>query len=134
METCSVHEKLSRFIRHLSNGLIYSIQICEISHQTFGPSNRKWPTCPMIFVNTGQWTCTYSRPMIVHMGRVTELKLSCYPVLLSVDSETRYSNKTAAPPRPDPYVVRSNSILVQCSCIKEKDYNRNTKNGLFNHL
>ena len=30
-------------------GFIYSIQICEISHQTFGPSH--W-TCPMIFVNT----------------------------------------------------------------------------------
>ena len=29
---------------------LYSIQICEISHQTFGPSHRK---CPMIFVNTG---------------------------------------------------------------------------------
>ena len=34
-------------------GFIYSIQICEISHQTFGPSHRKCPTCPMIFVNTG---------------------------------------------------------------------------------
>ena len=33
-------------------GFIYSIQICEISHQTFGPSHRKCPTCPMIFVNT----------------------------------------------------------------------------------
>ena len=34
-------------------GFIYSIQICEISHQTFGPSHRKCPTCPMIFMNTG---------------------------------------------------------------------------------
>ena len=33
-------------------GFICSIQICEISHQTFGPSHRKCPTCPMIFVNT----------------------------------------------------------------------------------
>ena len=33
-------------------GFIYSIKICEISHQTFGPSHRKCPTCPMIFVNT----------------------------------------------------------------------------------
>ena len=33
-------------------GFIYSIQNCEISHQTFGPSHRKCPTCPMIFVNT----------------------------------------------------------------------------------
>ena len=33
-------------------GFIYSIQICEISHQTFGPSHQKCPTCPMIFVNT----------------------------------------------------------------------------------
>ena len=34
-------------------GFICSIQICEISHQTFGPSHRKCPTCPMILVNTG---------------------------------------------------------------------------------
>ena len=34
-------------------GFIYSILICEISHQTSGPSHRKCPTCPMIFVNTG---------------------------------------------------------------------------------
>ena len=33
-------------------GFIYSILICEISHQTSGPSHRKCPTCPMIFVNT----------------------------------------------------------------------------------
>ena len=31
---------------------IYSIQIFEMSHQTFGLSHRKCPTCPMIFVNT----------------------------------------------------------------------------------
>ena len=48
----SVPEKLSWFIRHLSDGLIYSIQICEISHQTFGRSHRKCPMCPMIFMNT----------------------------------------------------------------------------------
>ena len=33
-------------------GFMYSIQIREISHRTFGPSHRKCPTCPMIFVNT----------------------------------------------------------------------------------
>ena len=33
-------------------GFIYSIQICEISHQIFGPSHQKCLTCPMIFVNT----------------------------------------------------------------------------------
>ena len=33
-------------------GFIYSIQICEISHQTFGPSHQKCTVCPMIFVNT----------------------------------------------------------------------------------
>ena len=33
-------------------GFIYSIQNCEISHQTFRPSHQKCPTCPMIFVNT----------------------------------------------------------------------------------
>ena len=37
-------------------GFMYSIQICEISHQTFGPSHRKCPTCPMIFVNTADGT------------------------------------------------------------------------------
>ena len=50
----SVTEKLSWFIRHLNcpMGFIYSIQFCEISHQTFGPSHLKCPTCPMVFVNT----------------------------------------------------------------------------------
>ena len=33
-------------------GFIYSIEICEISHQTFGPSHRKCPMCPMILMNT----------------------------------------------------------------------------------
>ena len=33
-------------------GFVYSIQICEISHQTFGPSHRKCPMCLMIFMNT----------------------------------------------------------------------------------
>ena len=33
-------------------GFIYSIQNYEISLQTFVPSHRKCPTCPMIFVNT----------------------------------------------------------------------------------
>ena len=33
-------------------GLMYSIKIRQISHRTFGPSHRKCPTCPMIFVNT----------------------------------------------------------------------------------
>ena len=33
-------------------GFIYFIQICEISHRTFGPRHRKCPICPMIFMNT----------------------------------------------------------------------------------
>ena len=33
-------------------GFIYSIEIYEISHRTFGPSHRKCPTCPTIFMNT----------------------------------------------------------------------------------
>ena len=33
-------------------GFIYSIQICEIFHRTFGPSHQKCPMCPMIFMNT----------------------------------------------------------------------------------
>ena len=41
-------------------GFIYSIQICEISHQTFGPSHRKCPMCPMIFMNTGMLTPNFS--------------------------------------------------------------------------
>ena len=48
-------------------GFIYFFQICEISHQTFGPSNQKCLTCPMIFINTVQmlvpylyWTQTWS--------------------------------------------------------------------------
>ena len=36
-------------------GLIYSFQICEIFHQTFGPRHRKCLMCPMIFVNTVTW-------------------------------------------------------------------------------
>ena len=36
-------------------GFIYSIQICEISHQSFGPSCRKCLTCLMIFMNTVAW-------------------------------------------------------------------------------
>ena len=31
---------------------IYSIGICEISHQTFGPSHRKCPTCLTFFAYT----------------------------------------------------------------------------------
>ena len=51
----SVAEKCWWFIRHSSDGLYFicSIQICEICHQTFGPSHQKCPTCLMIFVN---WT------------------------------------------------------------------------------
>ena len=40
-------------IRNFYDGLyIYSIQICKIFHQTFGPSHRKYLTCLMITVNT----------------------------------------------------------------------------------
>ena len=35
-----------------SMGFIYSIQICEISRETFGPSYWKYPMCPMIFMST----------------------------------------------------------------------------------
>ena len=38
-------------------GFIYSIQICEISHETFGPSHRKCPTCPMFFAYTAFGQC-----------------------------------------------------------------------------
>ena len=53
----SVTEKLSWFIRHMSDQTyvrwaLYSIPNCDISHQTFGPSHQKCLTCPMIFVNT----------------------------------------------------------------------------------
>ena len=41
-------------------GFIYSIQICEISHQTFGPGHRKYLMCPMIFVNTESRFGSYS--------------------------------------------------------------------------
>ena len=37
-------------------GFIYSIQICEISHKSFGPSHRKCPMCPMIFMNTVKYS------------------------------------------------------------------------------
>ena len=40
-------------------GFMYSIQIHEISHRTFGLSHWKCPTCPMIFVNTV--TCFINR-------------------------------------------------------------------------
>ena len=51
-------------------GFIYSIQICEISHQTFGPSHRKCLTCPTFFaytVLTQHWSLfacrhIYSKP------------------------------------------------------------------------
>ena len=79
LATGSVAEKLSWFIRHLSDGLyidglvqercnsianalelrlsstnpwICSLQTCEISHRTFGPGHRKCLMCLIIFVNT----------------------------------------------------------------------------------
>ena len=33
-------------------GFVYSIEICEISHQTFGPSHRKCPMCPTFLAYT----------------------------------------------------------------------------------
>ena len=39
--------------RFMHWGCIYSIQICEIFHQTFGPGHGKCPMCPMIFMKTG---------------------------------------------------------------------------------
>ena len=58
---CSVPEKLSCFIKHLSNGFICSIQIYEISHQIFGLSHRKCPMCLMIFMytDTGKMASLY---------------------------------------------------------------------------
>ena len=47
-------------------GFIYSIQICEISHQTFGPSHRKCRMCPMIFMNT-----------VINMIKLTSLDIWC---------------------------------------------------------
>ena len=35
-------------------GFIYSIQICEISHQTFGPGHQKCLMCPMTFIDTAE--------------------------------------------------------------------------------
>ena len=51
-------------------GFIYSVQICEISHQTFGPGHWKCATCPMIFVNTVMvitWPSVWSdKTMVTH--------------------------------------------------------------------
>ena len=52
---CTESRRITFMVRQ-TNGFIYSIQICEISHQTFGPSHRKcltlWhlsPTLQCIF-------------------------------------------------------------------------------------
>ena len=47
----SIPEKPSWFIRHLSD--MYAIQICEISHQTYGPSHWK-------FARWFSWTLLYT--------------------------------------------------------------------------
>ena len=49
-------------------GLMYSIKIRQISHRTFGPSHRKCPTCPMIFVNTAM--LIWPPCMILHKNLV----------------------------------------------------------------
>ena len=68
-------------------GFIYSIQSCEISHQTFGPSHRKCPTYPMIFVNTEisfRWMSSTELTQINtmelsgHMGQEINCILSMY--------------------------------------------------------
>ena len=53
----SVPEKLSWFIRHLSDGLYTLYIVSNLSHRTFGPSQWKCLMCPMIFMNTGVCVC-----------------------------------------------------------------------------
>ena len=51
-------------------GSICSLQICEISHQTFGPSHQKCSMCPMILVNLAffkqESVSKYFWPMLKH--------------------------------------------------------------------
>ena len=47
----SVAEKLSWFIGQIRWAYVILFKFVR-SHQTFGPSHRRCPTCPMIFVNT----------------------------------------------------------------------------------
>ena len=68
-------------------GLMYSIKIRQISHRTFGPSHRKCPTCPMIFVNTG----------------VRSQNCGCLVTWFCYQLIAKPGNKTATVPWPDPY-------------------------------
>ena len=52
MEATTNISQLCRYSVQCPMGFIYSIQICEISHQTFGSSHQKCLMCPMIFMNT----------------------------------------------------------------------------------
>ena len=52
---------------------------------------------------------------IVHMGQVTKLRLSCYLVLLSIDSKP--GNKTATVLWPDPY-----DVLTIHTCAFHRQY------------
>ena len=51
-------------------GFIYSIQICEISHQTFGPSHQKCLTCLKIFINTNPREADKCRTSIPYINHV----------------------------------------------------------------
>ena len=73
-------KKLSRFIKHLSNGLyIFSIQFqnCEIYHQTFGPGYRKYPTCPMF-----SWTLGLVQDCSISSVLAMEILQSCTKSLI----------------------------------------------------
>ena len=66
-------------------GFIYSIEIYEICHRTFGSSQWKCPTCPTIFVNTAAVPLMRYAPLTV--ARFSKLDIRALPV----------SNLSAAP-------------------------------------
>ena len=57
-------------------GCIYSIQICEIFHQTFGPGLRKCPMCPMIFMDTDRTVRDGTLTGFPHSGTIFSLEIS----------------------------------------------------------
>ena len=73
-------------------GFIYSIQICEISHRTFGPSHRKCPMCPMIFMNTGMGSdimvigyCSKTKPTACSGTCLNEILINWYVYLYNLN-------------------------------------------------